>query len=127
MTSRRARTLRIKVVRLILVLGGIVAGQFILYGPSLVGKKILLPLDILALPRVYLPVKPEFPQDFTLSDLVELAEPARQFAFAELHAGRLPMWNPYEYAGCPVTSPKFSPFFLAACCTASPSPRTTAI
>ena len=29
---------------------GIVVGQAILYGPSLIGKKILLPLDLLAVP-----------------------------------------------------------------------------
>lgn len=34
-------------VRLTIVLLGILIGQFILYGPSLMGRKILLPLDIL--------------------------------------------------------------------------------
>jgi len=120
MTGRRARILRARFVRTLIVLGGIVAGQVILNGPSLAGHKILLPLDILAQQSVYLPVAPEFPHDYTQSDLVELGEPARQFAIAEFRAGRLPMWNPYEYAGSPVTAPKFSPFFLVSCSTASP-------
>ena len=36
---------------LMVVLAGIVLGQFILYAPSLIGRKVLLPLDILALPQ----------------------------------------------------------------------------
>ena len=39
-----------KLARLMIVLAGIVLGQAILYGPSLAGRKILLPLDILAAP-----------------------------------------------------------------------------
>ena len=34
--------------RLAMVLAGIVAGQFLLYGPSLTGRKVLLPLNFLA-------------------------------------------------------------------------------
>jgi len=34
---------------------GILLGQLALYGPSLLGVKILLPLDLLALPHTYLP------------------------------------------------------------------------
>src|SRR6267142_1707517 len=72
-----------RAARLVLVLVGIMAGQAILYGPSLVGEKILLPLDILALPRVYLPRTPEvekiIPHDAVLADLVLGSETARRF------------------------------------------------
>jgi hypothetical protein len=39
----------------LLVLAGIILGQAVLYGHSLLGKKILLPLDILAQAGVYIP------------------------------------------------------------------------
>ena len=107
-----------------IVLAGIVAGQFILYAPSLIGQKVLLPLDLLGLKNAYLPRTPEIvemvPQDPMLVDLVFQWEPARQFAISEFRAGRLPMWTPYQYAGAPVVWPKFSPFILLECCTASP-------
>jgi len=107
-----------------IVLAGIVAGQAILYGPSLAGRKILLPLDLLACPSAYLPIAPgttKFaPHDYTLSDLVFQWEPARRFAVAEFHASRLPMWDPCQYAGAPSIWPKFSPFLLLEGCIASP-------
>jgi hypothetical protein len=110
--------------KLLIVLAGIVVGQAVLYGPALVGRKILLPLDILAEPMVYLPMTPEVakivPHNFIRSDLVFQWEPARQFAISEFHAGRLPQWMPYQYAGVPVVWPKFSPFLLLECCTTSP-------
>ena len=51
--------MRRKLARLIIVLAGIVLGQVVLYGPSLAGRKILLPLDYLARPGVLLPPTPE--------------------------------------------------------------------
>src|SRR5581483_1434167 len=118
--SRRTKILRAKIFRMLIVVVGIVAGQFILFSPSLIGKKILLPLDTLAMPRVYLPGQPQIPHDDVPVDLVEQWEPARQFAISEFHAGRLPMWNPNQFAGSPVVWPKFSPFLLFECLTKSP-------
>ena len=106
-----------------IVLTGIIIGQFILYGPSLVGKKILLPLDLLAVKNVYLPMPAAAgitPHDPMQADLALQWEPARQFAIAEFQAGCWPMWNPCQFAGCPVSWPKFSPFFLLECITPSP-------
>ena len=106
------------------LLAGIILGQIILYGPSLVGQKILLPLDILASPNIYLPQTPGVtriqPHNPILSDLVFLFEPERRFAVSELKAGRLPMWAPYHFGGAPFIWPKFSPFMALQCCTASP-------
>ena len=111
--------------RLLIVLVGIIAGQTILFGPALVGGKILLPLDILALPEVYLPKSPEVdkmvPHDRALSDLVLHFEPERRFTAAEIHQGRLPMWTTYQYTGSPLVWPKFSPFILLECLTLSPA------
>jgi hypothetical protein len=118
--NRRVKVLRIKILRMAILFAGIVVAQFILYGPSLVGKKILLPLDTLALPRVYQPAGAQTPHDIIPVDLVEQWEPARQFAISEFHAGRLPMWNPNQFAGSPVVWPKFSPFLLFECLTKSP-------
>ena len=107
-----------------LVLAGIVLGQAILFGPSLSGRKILLPLDILAQPGVYLPSTPETagiaPHNMVLSDLVYQFEPARRFAVSELHQGRFPLWAPYQYGGVPFVWPKYSLFLLLECCTPSP-------
>jgi hypothetical protein len=113
-----------RTARLLLVLVGIFAGQVFLYGPCLIGRKILLPVDLLAREGMYLPLTPETtriePRNLALSDLVDLFEPARRFAAAELHAGRLPMWAPYQFAGAPFIWPKFSPFMLIQSCASSP-------
>jgi hypothetical protein len=107
-----------------LVLAGIVLGQAVLYGPSLIGKKILLPLDILAQSGVYIPQTAEKPQavlhDMIPTDLVYQFEPARQFAVSEIHQGRFPWWAPYQYGGVPFIWPKFSPFLLLECLAKSP-------
>src|SRR4051794_20374580 len=99
-TSEPARALRI----LFLVVG-IILGEVILYGPSLVGHKILLPLDILAQQNVYIPRTPEIAkieaQNPTLTDQVYVYEPNRRFASGEFLAGRLPMWAPFEFSGVP--------------------------
>jgi len=107
-----------------IVLAGIVLGQVLLYGPCLAGRKILLPLDILASPNIYLPQTPETariqPHNSILSDLIFLFEPERRFAVSELHAGRLPMWASYHFGGTPFIWPKFSLFMALQCTTASP-------
>jgi hypothetical protein len=113
-----------RLAKLGIVLAGIVLGQTILYGPSLAGRKVLLPLDLLTQPGAYSPESPEVARTEVKSpylvDLVYIFEPSRRFAASELRAGRLPMWAPYEFAGTPFTWPKFSPFLALQCCTASP-------
>jgi len=113
-----------RLARLLIVLAGIALGQAVLYGPSLAGRKILLPLDILTWPGIYLPRTPEVAkietQNRFLTDLLYLCEPARRFGASEVHAGRLPMWAPYHYIGVPFIWPKFSPFLALEFCTASP-------
>jgi hypothetical protein len=110
--------------RLLVLVAGLVLAQVLLYGPSLIGRRILLPLDVLALPGVYLPEGPETarirPQNPKLSDLVFQFEPQRRFVGAELRAGRLPLWAPYQYCGVPIVWPKFSPLLLLGALVASP-------
>jgi hypothetical protein len=113
-----------KLLKLLIVIAGIVLGQVILYGPSLIGEKVLLPLDILTQPGFYIPQTPETvkiaPHDKILSDLVTQFEPARRFALSEIHEGRFPLWAPYQYGGVPFVWPKYSFFLLLECCTKSP-------
>lgn len=113
-----------KLTRAIIVLAGIVLGQIILYGPSLSGQRVLLPLDLLAKEGFYLPQTPDVksiqPRDGSLADLVILFEPMRQFAISELQAGRFPMWAPHEFAGVPFNWPGLSPFMVLKCLSKSP-------
>jgi hypothetical protein len=112
-------------IKILVVLAGIIFGQIILYGPSLLGLKVLLPVDILALQNAYIPRTPEIasiePQNPTLSDMVYVYEPNRHFLWSELKAGRFPMWAPFQFAGVPFIWPKFSPFLLLQSCTSSPA------
>jgi hypothetical protein len=113
-----------KFAKSIIVVAGIVLGQAVLYGPSLIGQKILLPLDILAYPNVYLPQTPAtagiVPHNIVLSDLVYQFEPDRHYANSELYHGRFPLWAPYQYGGVPFVWPKFSPFLFLESCIRSP-------
>ena len=115
--------------RVALLLLGLVLPQILLYGPSLAGTKVLLPLDILGAKGVYLPPPPNgvspTPHNFVLSDLVLSGVPSMEYAAKEMRAGRLPLWNPQSFAGVPFAGfPKYSPFFLIFCCW--PSPTTLA-
>ena len=107
-----------------IVLVGILVGQVVLYGPSLLGSKILLPLDILAQGNIHIPRSPGAdstpPHNFVLSDLVLQKEPNRIFAAREIRSGRLPWWNPYQYAGAPHLQLRLSPFSLLSELTESP-------
>lgn len=118
------RSPRRPVGRAAVVAAGILLGQIVLYGPALVGAKILLPLGCLAEPNKYLPQGPgarkvESPQ-MVLLDLVTLTEPDRRFAARELEAGRFPLWTPHKYGGVPFTWPAYSPYFFLSALSSSP-------
>lgn len=122
---RRFRPPRRRSIRILTVCAGVVLIQATLYGPSLLGSKILLPLEILGLPGVYLPASPAteglgFDQHI-YSDQILAYEMNRRFAAAELREGRIPMWNPHGYAGAPFASFfKYSPFVWLYYLTGSP-------
>jgi hypothetical protein len=109
---------RSRLGRAAVVLVGVLLPQALLYGPSLVCRKVLLPLDILAQPNHYLP--PDIasqvgqPQDWVLSDLVLQEEVFRRFAVERVRAGEVPLWNPYILCGAPFLAANhtavFSPF-----------------
>jgi len=110
--------------RWFIVGAGIFLGQAILYGPSLVGHRILLPLDLLATENVYLPKTPAAEKvifhDWVPQDLAFNFEMSRQFAVSELRAGRLPFWCPQQYAGVPSFRWSLSPPCLPGYFIASP-------
>ena len=114
----------VKSLRLLIVVAGVVLGQAILNGPSLIGQRILLPLDLLALPGMYIPQTAEtakiVPHNFMLVDLIDVYEPARRFAASEIHQGRFPLWAPYQYGGVPFVWPKYSLFLFLESCVESP-------
>jgi hypothetical protein len=116
--------MRGRFVKIFIVLAGIFFGQAVLYGPSLIGSKILLPLDLLAKPGVYIPqtagIAGMTPHDEMLADLIDNFEPGRQFAISEIRQGRFPLWSPCNYAGAPFVWPKYSVFLLLECCVKSP-------
>jgi hypothetical protein len=122
--SENKQIVRRTFVKLLIVIAGIVLGQAILYGPSLIGEKVLLPLDILTLKYFYIPPTPEtvkiVPHNIAPIDLVTQFEPARRFAASEIHQGRFPLWAPYHYGGVPFVWPKYSLFLLLECCAKSP-------
>ena len=124
MNSGNQKFLNGKTLKLLIVLAGIILGQAIVYGPSLIGEKVLLPLDILAQPSMYIHQTPStaeiVPHDLVLLDLIDQFEPMRCFAVSEIHKGRFPLWVPYQYGGVPFVWPKYSIFLLLECCTKSP-------
>lgn len=97
--------------RLGVVALGLLLGQLALFAPSMVGRKILLPLDLLALPNTYLPASSVSAGNPTFTDLLFAYEMSRRFTAAEFRAGRIPTWNPDSYTGAPFANfPKYSPF-----------------
>jgi len=93
---------RTRRVRVLLLLALLLVPQFILFGPSLVGAKVLLPVDLLNQPGIYMPNAPqERGTDFVLSDLVYELEPERIYGVEAVRSGRLPLWNPLIYCGTP--------------------------
>ena len=121
-----------RLARAVVLVLGIALGQAVLYGPSLVGQKILLPLDILQAQGYYLPQTPELrdyrPRNRVFADEVVAIEMRRRFAAREVRQGRLPLWNPYNYCGAPFIAANntavFSPFRVPD--YFFPGPRTIA-
>jgi len=109
---------RTRIIHGAILLGGLLCGQVILFGPSLAGRKVLLPLDILARPHTYLsPAQSQSigrPWDWVLSDPVLALEPQRRMVVSEVRAGRMPLWDPHQFCGAPLLaasqSAVFSPF-----------------
>jgi len=117
-------------LRGLILLAGLMIPQWIMYGASLSGNKVLLPLDLLARPNQYLPPTEEYQAHLPvhnpiLSDQVLSLEFSRRFCTSEIRKGRLPLWCPNYFLGAPITKwPKYSPFQWIY--HAIPSPTTLA-
>jgi len=121
-TARHSRCIAIK--RWLAVSMGTLFLQLLLYWPSLLGGKILLPLDLLTQRNHYVPrtsaTSHTIPHDPLSSDMVLETEPLRQFAVSELYAGRLPVWVPGIFCGTPYYRWSFSPATLLSLVFATP-------
>ncbi len=99
-----------------MLLAGILAGQLWLYGPSLIGRRLLAPTDLLTAPGELnvVGVSRTGPSQHVMMDPVQVFYPWLRFAAREVRAGRLPTWNPYAYCGSPflanMQSAVYSPF-----------------
>jgi hypothetical protein len=96
---------------------GWIIPQIVLLGPAFVGRTVDLPVDLLGSPNSYLPERPEYADvqrhGREVFDMIYLYQEARDFSASELRAGRLPLWQPANYAGAPFAVwPKYSPFEL---------------
>lgn len=111
---------RDRVFRVGLLTLAIAIAQAVLYGSSLIGSTLMLPLGTLAQSPIYYPsdVTTETIRvhDYGLTDLIFFMEPERQFVVSELRAGRLPLWTPYRFGGAPCwplgLSPPWWPAYL---------------
>lgn len=96
---------RDQVVRVGLLMLAIAIAQAVLYGSSLIGLTVILPLGTLAQTPVYYPADATTEavevHDYGLTDLIFFMEPERQFVVSELKSGRLPIWTPYRFGGAP--------------------------
>jgi hypothetical protein len=94
-------------LRVVALVVGIVLPQVWMLWSSLIGATVMLPVDSFAagVPGLY-----EWVTEKELYDLgppkwpvgqdgILFSEPMRRYAVSELHAGRVPAWNPYNYAG----------------------------
>lgn len=100
----------------LLLWAGWLVPQFVLLGPALVGRTVDIPVDLLAFPSLYLPADKNSAtvvhHGVELTDLVFCYPEARDFVARELRAGRLPTWNPKNFAGAPFVGGGYSPFEL---------------
>lgn len=106
---------RSRAQRIWILLALILVPQFILFGPSIVGARVLLPLDILQQPPIYAPydfnAPPPRPVDMVLSDLVYELEPERVYCVEAVRSGRIPLWSPLNYCGTPFLAANHSSVF----------------
>ena len=102
----RARPDRTAVVALALL-------PFILFAPALWPGRALTPVDQLFLVAPWSAVAPAPPQPHpALADVSQVFHPWTLYTAREVRSGRLPLWNPYAYAGVPfLSNPQTALFF----------------
>lgn len=102
----------LRVARACGVLSGIVAIQFLLYGSALLGCTLLLPLDLLPtyLPGISAGVDLKA-IDPSYADLILVDEVMRVRAVREVRSGKIPLWDPDNFAGAPFVANNVSAVF----------------
>jgi hypothetical protein len=102
----RARPDRTAVVVLALL-------PFLLFAPALLPGRALSPVDQLFLVAPWSAMAPTPPRpNPALADVAQVFHPWTLYTAREVRAGRLPLWNPYAYAGVPfLSNPQTALFF----------------
>jgi hypothetical protein len=78
---------------------------FVLFAPALLPGRALAPVDQLFLVAPWSAIAPGPPDaNPALADVAQVFHPWALYTAREVRAGRLPLWNPYAYAGVPFLS-----------------------
>src|SRR5947209_19548665 len=87
---------------------GLLLLPLILFAPVTLGSHTVLPADNLLAVQPWRSAAAQFgaadppvPHNKLLDDLVLENYPWKKFILESLHAGQLPLWNPYQFAGLP--------------------------
>jgi Bacterial membrane protein YfhO len=86
---------------------------FLLFAPALLPGRALTPVDQLFLVAPWSAMAPARPQaNPALADVSQVFHPWTLYTAREVRGGRLPLWNPYAYAGVPfLSNPQTALFF----------------
>jgi hypothetical protein len=86
---------------------------FLLFAPALLPGRALTPVDQLFLVAPWSAMAPTPPRpNPALADVSQVFHPWTLYTAREVRAGRLPLWNPYAYAGVPfLSNPQTALFF----------------
>jgi hypothetical protein len=86
---------------------------FVLWAPALRPGRALSPVDQLFLVAPWSAMAPAPPQaNPALADVSQVFHPWTLYTAREIRGGRLPLWNPYAYAGVPfLSNPQTALFF----------------
>lgn len=86
---------------------------FLLFAPALLPGRVLTPVDQLFLVAPWSAVAPAPPKpNPALADVSQVFHPWTLYTAREIRGGRLPLWNPYAYAGAPfLSNPQTAMFF----------------
>jgi hypothetical protein len=86
---------------------------FVLWAPALLPDRALTPVDQLFLVAPWSAMAPARPQaNPALADVSQVFHPWTLYTAREIRGGRLPLWNPYAYAGVPfLSNPQTALFF----------------
>jgi hypothetical protein len=85
----------------------------LVFAPALLPGRVLSPADYLFASAPWSAVAPGTPEpNIALADVTEVFHPWALYTWREVRAGRVPLWNPYAYAGVPfVSNPQTALFF----------------